>query len=121
MKLSVIEATANALPEVTQEPHFQYDSFRVHGKIFVTVPPEKTHIHVFVPEAVREPALAMHPEFLAPLLWGGKVVGLRVTLAHAQADAVCALVQQAWHSKNAKPVRKPAPFKPSHRLTGTLP
>jgi hypothetical protein len=28
------------LPEVTEEPHFHLVSFRVHGKIFATLPPD---------------------------------------------------------------------------------
>jgi len=31
---------ALSLPEVTEQPHFDMASFRVRGKIFVTVPPE---------------------------------------------------------------------------------
>jgi hypothetical protein len=71
----------------------------VRGKIFVTIPPEQTHLHVFVSETQREQALAMYPEFVEKLLWGGKVVGIRVALADAEAAVVKMLVKQAWIHK----------------------
>ena len=85
MKLAQVRKYALSLPEVTEEPHFDRTSFRVRGKIFVTARPAETHIHVFVPEEHREPALALHPGQVSKLLWGGKVVGLRVELADTAA------------------------------------
>ena len=61
VKLSVIRTHALSLDAVTEEPHHTYSSFRVRGKIFVTIPPEATHLHVFVGEEDRERALAMYP------------------------------------------------------------
>ena len=77
MKLAAVRRHALSLPEVTEEPHFHYSSFRVRGKIFVTVPPDEQHVHIFVAEQQREPALGIHPEFLEKLTWGGKVVPSR--------------------------------------------
>ncbi|MBI5259874.1 MAG: MmcQ/YjbR family DNA-binding protein [Burkholderiales bacterium] len=102
MTLAEIRRFALALPEASEAPHFHYSSYRVRGKIFVTVPPEQTHLHVFVADEHREPALAMHPGFLEKLLWGGKVVGLRVALARAEPAVVRQLVQQAWARKAPK-------------------
>jgi hypothetical protein len=102
MKFAEIRRFALALPEASEAPHFHHGSFRVRGKIFVTVPPEQTHLHVFVSDEQREPALAMHPGFLEKLLWGGKVVGLRVDLARAEPAVVRQLVQQAWARKAPK-------------------
>lgn len=99
MKLATVRNFALALPEVTEEPHHNFGSFRVRGKIFVTVPPEQEHIHVFVSEQQREQALAMYPAFAEKLLWGGKVVGIRVTLALAPSSVVKSLVRQAWENK----------------------
>lgn len=104
MKFSTVRRVATALPEVTESPHHRLGSFRVRGKIFVTWPDEE-HLHVFVTEAERELALAMHPGFVEKLLWGGKVVGVRVTLAHANATAVTRLVQQAWAHKAPRSLR----------------
>jgi hypothetical protein len=99
IKLAAVRQFALSLPEVEEAPHFNYGSFRVGGRILVTVPPEQTHIHVFVDETQREQALALYPQFIDKLLWGGKVVGLRVSLAQAKPTVVKALIQQAWEHK----------------------
>jgi hypothetical protein len=96
MSIRSLRRFALALPDVTEEPHFDYASFRVNGKIFVTVPPEATHIHVFVDDEDREPALELHPEYIEKLWWGKKVCGVRVAMAKAQSDVVKALVRAAW-------------------------
>ena len=102
MNLSALRKYALSMPEVAEQPHFQFGSWRVRGKIFATLPPGGTHIHVFVSEQVREEALALYPAFIEKLLWGGKVVGLRVALAVAPAATVKRLVQQAWRGKAPK-------------------
>ena len=104
MKLAAVRRVATALPEVTELPHHQLGSFRVRGKIFVTWPDDE-HLHVFVTEAQRELALAMHPEFVDKLLWGGKVVGVRVILSQADPAVVTQLVQQAWVHKAPRSLR----------------
>jgi hypothetical protein len=122
-----VERFAMALPEVTQAPHHHFGSWRVRGKIFVTVPPGGMHLHVFIPDVTRPHArsarcpprgpvhlgngpaadrrdqfLELHAGFCERLLWGGKVVGLRVTLAAADRDVVCAMVRLAWEAKAPK-------------------
>ena len=114
MKLETVRVAAMALPETTEEPHHHFGSFRVRGKIFVTIPPDNEHIHVFVNEQDRELALAAYPEFTEKLLWGGKVVGVRVSLARATPAVVKAMVRQAYEHKSAQsPTRTP-----SKRSTG---
>ncbi|WP_347261053.1 MmcQ/YjbR family DNA-binding protein [Rudaea sp.] len=106
MKIAAVREYALGLPDVTEEPHFRHSSFRVRGKIFVTVPPEETHVHVFVGEQHREPALEMYPGFIDKLTWGARVVGLRVALATARPSVVAQLVRQAWESKAPKALRE---------------
>ena len=89
--------------ERTSHEIHHFGSFRVRDKIFITVPPDNTHIHVFVSEQDRERALAAYPDFTEKLLWGGKVVGIRVTLATAPAAVVKGLVRLAYEHK-ATPV-----------------
>jgi hypothetical protein len=91
-----------SLDAVTEEPHHEYSSFRVRGKIFVTIPPTEKVIHVFVAEEDREPALAANPDFIKKLLWGGKVVALRVTLESANANTVRSLVNKAYEARVRK-------------------
>jgi hypothetical protein len=99
MKLDLVRKHALSLPEVTEEPHHEYSSFRVRGKIFVTVPPTEDVIHVFVEEDDRDRALAMYPEWTQKLMWGSKARGLRVFLDAASPSAVKALVSKAYEAK----------------------
>jgi len=102
VKLSVIRTHARSLEAVTEESHHTYSSFRVRGKIFVTIPPEETHLHVFVSEEDREQALAMYPAFVEKLFWGSKVLGLRIDLAYATPAVVKALVDKAYATRVRK-------------------
>lgn len=114
MKLDAVRTAALALPATTEEPHHNFGSFRVRGKIFVTVPPDNEHIHLFVNEQDREIALAAYPDFTEKLLWGGKVLGVRVALAKAKPAVVEAMLVQAYEHKAAKPAaRKSAKRAPS--------
>lgn len=102
MKIGAVRKHAMSLDAVTEEPHHHYASFRVRGKIFVTVPPDEEHVHVFVAEDTREQALALYPEFLEKLVWGNKVQGLRVRLAAASPAVVKSLVSQAYETRVAR-------------------
>jgi hypothetical protein len=102
MKIDPIRKFALSLEAVTEEPHHHFSSFRVRGKIFVTIPPGEEFFHVFVDEQAREIALALYSEFTEKLLWGGKVVGLRVSLKDAKASAVKSLVADAYNTRVAK-------------------
>jgi hypothetical protein len=91
-----------SLPEVTEEPHHHFGSFRVRSKIFATIPPDQERIHIFLAEQQREQAIGMYPDFVEKLLWGGKVVGIRITLAQARSAVVKQLIHQAWQNKAPK-------------------
>ncbi|WP_156924769.1 MmcQ/YjbR family DNA-binding protein [Pseudoxanthomonas sp. J35] len=99
MNVQSVREIALALPGVTEAPHFDYGSFRVRGRIFVTVPPDGRHLHVFVDEQERLLALAMYPEAIEPLHWGKQVPGVRIDLARIEAAAVAHLVRAAWRNK----------------------
>ena len=102
MKLADVRRFALSLPAVTEEPHFHLSSFRVTGKIFATVPPEGTHLHVFVNGEELEIMPLAKPKAYEKLLWGKRVAGLRVTLAAAKADDVKDLLRTAWRRKAPK-------------------
>jgi len=93
---------ALALPEVTEEPHFDMTSFRVRGKIFVTVPPEETRLHVFVDPLEVDAYVAQDPAAFEPLHWGGRVRGLRVDLAAASAASLAEVIEESWRRKAPK-------------------
>ena len=102
MNIEQVRRIALTLPAVAEEPHFDYASFRIGGKIFATLPPDGRHLHVFVDEEQRQIALALEPEAAQTLLWGKRVVGLRVELAKAKAPLVKRLLEQAWSRKAPK-------------------
>ena len=102
MKIDSVRKHAMSLEAVTEEPHHHYSSFRVRGKIFVTIPPSEDVIHVFVGEEDRKPVMALYPEFIESLLWGGKVVGLRVALSSAKPAVVKSLVVKAYETRVRK-------------------
>lgn len=102
MKLSTVRKHALALEATTEEPHHDFSSFRVRGKIFVTIPPGEAFVHVFVGDEDRERALAMYPEFIEKLMWGSKALGLRVALDRAEPSVVKALVTRAYETRVTK-------------------
>jgi len=102
VKLEDARKFALALPDTTEEPHHNFGSFRVHGKIFVTIPPGGELLHIFLPEQERELAPAMDPEFLEPVHWGSKVLGVRAKLPIARESTVLGLIEQAYAFKAEK-------------------
>lgn len=77
-------------------------SFRIRGKIFVTVPPEKDRIHIFVDEHDTRAAVAEDAKVFEELWWGKRLAGLRVNLQEADRDAVYELIEEAWRRKAPK-------------------
>jgi hypothetical protein len=99
VKVADVRRLALAFPGAEETPHFRMASFRVGGKIYATLPPEGTRLHVFVDEVQRETMIALHPQTYEPLRWGAKVMGLRVALARAKPTDVKALLEGAWQRK----------------------
>lgn len=114
MNLEQARTFALSLPDSNEEPHFHYSSFRVRGRIFATVPPEGTILHIFVPEEDRERALALEPEVTEKLFWGAKAVGVRVHLPKARKSFVEELLRKAWTHKSAKGPARPRKRRGSH-------
>lgn len=116
MKLVQVRKQALALEAVTEEPHHDYSSFRVRGKIFITVPPDGEHIHVFLPWDKQDEVVALYPSFIEKLFWGSKALGVRVNLALAAPAVVRTLVALAYETRVAKDAgpkkRKVAPGSP---------
>jgi len=106
MKIADLRKFALSLPEVRQEPHFQYTSFRIEGKIFATVSEDEQYAHIFVEESLRAIKIATNPEAYEKLWWGKKVTGLRVRISVAKARDVEELLLAAWKRKAPKRLRK---------------
>lgn len=100
--LAAVRRFALSLPGASEEPHFELTSFRVHGKIFATAPPDGGELRVFVGEDEIAASVAEEPTVFAPLLWGRQVRGLRVTLADAADDRIAELLAEAWRRKAPK-------------------
>jgi hypothetical protein len=100
VKLEEVRKAALALPDTTEEPHHSFGSFRVRGKIFVTFPLGGKLLHIFLPAEQREYALAMDPDFLEPVHWGSKVLGVRAKLPLARKATVLSLVRQVYAFKS---------------------
>lgn len=101
MKFTTARRFALALPQVVEAPHHDHGSWRV-GKakrIFATIPPDETHLHLFVDTDTREEAVLLHGDCAEKLLWGGKAVGLRIDLHIADAAIVKRLIRTAWTHK----------------------
>ena len=91
-----------AFPETAEVETWEHPTFRVRGKIFVTVPPEKDRLRVFISEDEREAALATYPECVEELQWGKKIVGIEINLAAAKAPFVKELVRLAWEERGGR-------------------
>lgn len=106
MKLADVRRIALALPEVTEEPHFEKSSFRVRGKIFATVPEDRKHVHLHVDTDERVALIEEHPAAFEPIVWGKKIKvdWVRVNLAAADRDQLGELLIEAWRAKAPKSV-----------------
>jgi len=104
MKLEQARRYALSLPEVHEEPHHDFSSFRIGagGRIFATVPPDGQHLHILVDEEHREPLVVSEPATYEKLWWGKKVLGVRVNLAKAKTTTVNELLVAAWRNKAPK-------------------
>jgi hypothetical protein len=101
MTLDQVRQFAMSLQDVTEEPHFEYMSFRI-GMIFATAPPGGEYLHIFLDEAERMSALERYPDFLEELFWGKRAIGVRVLLSAAKAEVIRTLVETAYSAKAAK-------------------
>ena len=96
-----LRRTALALPEATEEPHFNLASFRVRGKIFATVAPDGSYLNVFVDDEQRELMVTVDPKNYESRQWG-KIAYLHVHLGAAEASDVKTLLRAAWERKAPK-------------------
>lgn len=102
MKLAPVRSFALSLPETSQRPHHEMSSFRVRGKIFVTVPPGGELLHVFVDDDLTRAAVGHDPAAYEELWWGKRLYGVRVRLAAAKQDMLLDLIEEAWRRKAPK-------------------
>jgi len=85
-----------ALPEVTEEPHFDRVSYRVGGRIFATVASDWLSVNLLVDEPEADAALAASPGAVSELRWGKRRRGVIVELAAVRTQVMRPLVTEAW-------------------------
>lgn len=102
MELDDVRRIALALPEATEEPHFDLGSFRVRGRIFATVPPGGGALRIFVAEEETLALVAGAPDVYAELRWGRRLSGVEVRLAAADPAEVGELLRDAYRRKAPK-------------------
>jgi hypothetical protein len=99
---ATVRRLALALPETAEAPHHDMTSYRVAGKIFVTVPPQGDRIHVFVSIDEVAAYCAEYPGVVEELWWGKKLSGCRVFLRRATQSLLRELLTEAWRNKAPK-------------------
>ena len=82
-------------PEAEEKAHMGHPDFRVGGKIFATLWPDKNLAVVRLSAADQTGALQMFPEALTLKYWG-KSPYVEVKLAKANAALLRSLAQAAW-------------------------
>ncbi len=89
---------ALALPEAAQADHHGRPSFRVHGKIFATLP-DPAHMNVMLDEPGIRTAVQAHPDTCAERWWGTRLAAVQVDLERADAALLSELLADAWEGK----------------------
>jgi hypothetical protein len=88
-------------PEAEEKSHMGHPDFRVGGKIFATLWPDRNVAIVRLSVADQTGALQMNPEALSLKYWG-KSPYLEVDLQRANVALLRALAQAAWRNTAPK-------------------
>jgi hypothetical protein len=99
-------ALALALPEAVQADHHGRPSFRVHGKIYATLP-DATHMNVMLDEPGILTAVQSHPGACAERWWGKRLAAVTVDLDQASPDLLAELLADAWEGKAPARLARP--------------
>src|SRR3954453_4848146 len=100
--ISRLRKAALALPETTEQPHFDLVSWRVRDRIFATIPNEPRRLRIFVEETEVAEMVAADPAAYVAVRWGKRVAGVEANLSAADVADVVALLESAWRRKAPK-------------------
>jgi hypothetical protein len=103
MDVQEVRAAALALPEAVEAGHFGRSSFRVRGKIFVTVHEDGRGVNLKLPRDEHEALVASQPDVFGTVIWG-RLIRTSVRLEAADAGEIAELVQEAWRAVAPKRV-----------------
>jgi hypothetical protein len=98
---------ALSLPEVTEAPHFELTSFRVGGKIFCTMGPDRPAMLKLRPEDQANLVAGDSRIRPVPGYWGQKGSTF-VMIETMGEDELAGLLRTAWASVAPKPLIKAA-------------
>jgi hypothetical protein len=107
MDVAELRALALALPEAEEADHFGRPSFRVRGKIFVTVHEDGAGANLKLPREEHEALVAARPEAFGTVTWGS-LIRTSVVLAAIDPAELAELVEEAW--RGVAPKRLVAAF-----------
>ena len=102
MTLADARRCALALPGVTEEPHFDWGSWRVRGKPFTTIPTGGELLHIFLEPEDVDVLTSNLPGSFEELWWGKKLLGVRVKLEGVDEELICSLLEKAWRRRAPK-------------------
>ena len=101
MDVERVRKIALRFSETIEQEHFGNPSFRVHGRIFATVP-DGAHLNVMIDPFDVDAVVRAEPDSCTELLWGKEVRGVRVSLPEASPAMVEELLRSAWKRKAPK-------------------
>ncbi|MDX6686122.1 MAG: hypothetical protein QOF86_2250 [Baekduia sp.] len=103
MDVEDLRTVALALPEAVEADHFGRPSFRVRGKIFVTVHEDGQGVNLKLPRDEHEALVASRPDVFGTVTWG-QLIRTSVRLEVADPEELAELVQEAWRAVAPKRV-----------------
>ncbi len=103
--LDELRRVAMALPDVTEQTHFDMPAFYVGGRGFASVRRDGTRLLLHATAGRVATALAEDDGVYRELRRGEALVGLDADLAALPADRLADLVDHAWHLRSPKKAR----------------
>ena len=100
--ISRLRKAAMALPETSEQPHFDLVSWRVRDRIFATIPNEPHRLRIFVAETDVAEMVAADPAAYVEVRWGKRIAGVEADLRNADEADVVPLLESAWRRKAPK-------------------
>ncbi|MGE0358808.1 MAG: MmcQ/YjbR family DNA-binding protein [Burkholderiales bacterium] len=106
--VSIARRIALACPEAVEGAHMGHPDFRVGGRIFMTLWPEKRRAVVKLPLADQQALVQMDPEAFGVGSWGRQGFTL-VDLSRVNAAQLRVLADAAWRTVATKRLRERFP------------
>ena len=104
--LRQVRTFIQSLPEVTEQDHHGFPSFRVANKIFATLP-DPLHLHVMLDEPEIQMAITLRPNAIEALRWGQRLAGVRLSITGVDKSFLSDLISLAWQRKAPRRLHPP--------------